>query len=109
MLGLTIVLFCFFVCCSFLHCHDWFCVFFFFFSSRRRHTRWTGDWSSDVCSSDLGLLTLLLPGVTAPPPFSAALMLAAGFAWGVYSIRGRGCADPAGETAANFLDRKSVV
>src|SRR6266581_6352221 len=25
-----------------------------FFSSRRRHTRWTGDWSSDVCSSDLG-------------------------------------------------------
>src|SRR6266487_4735938 len=28
---------------------------FFFFSSRRRHTRWTGDWSSDVCSSDLRL------------------------------------------------------
>src|SRR5690348_16300466 len=25
----------------------------FFFSSRRRHTSWTGDWSSDVCSSDL--------------------------------------------------------
>src|SRR5438876_4482605 len=25
----------------------------FFFSSRRRHTRWTGEWSSDVCSSDL--------------------------------------------------------
>src|SRR6266581_7924814 len=24
----------------------------FFFSSRRRHTSWTGDWSSDVCSSD---------------------------------------------------------
>src|SRR6266487_5605027 len=29
---------------------------FFFFSSRRRHTRWTGDWSSDVCSSDLMLV-----------------------------------------------------
>src|SRR5580704_18580414 len=29
------------------------CVCCFFFSSRRRHTRWTGDWSSDVCSSDL--------------------------------------------------------
>src|SRR6266581_1105191 len=28
----------------------------FFFSSRRRHTRWTGDWSSDVCSSDLLLV-----------------------------------------------------
>src|ERR1022692_4315871 len=30
--------------------------FFFFFSSRRRHTRLQGDWSSDVCSSDLELL-----------------------------------------------------
>src|SRR5688500_20298654 len=28
-------------------------VSFFFFSSRRRHTRLQGDWSSDVCSSDL--------------------------------------------------------
>src|ERR1035441_8172115 len=28
---------------------------FFFFSSRRRHTRCLSDWSSDVCSSDLGL------------------------------------------------------
>src|SRR5256885_8904272 len=33
--------------------------FFFFFSSRRRHTRLQGDWSSDVCSSDLEL-----PGTT---------------------------------------------
>src|SRR5437763_10935817 len=31
----------------------WF-ICFFFFSSRRRHTRYIGDWSSDVCSSDLG-------------------------------------------------------
>ena len=29
------------------------CYLFFFFSSRRRHTRLQGDWSSDVCSSDL--------------------------------------------------------
>src|SRR5690606_39993815 len=28
--------------------------FIFFFSSRRRHTRFSRDWSSDVCSSDLG-------------------------------------------------------
>src|SRR5437764_5408014 len=28
-------------------------ISFFFFSSRRRHTRYIGDWSSDVCSSDL--------------------------------------------------------
>src|SRR5258707_236886 len=31
-------------------------LFFFFFSSRRRHTRYWRYWSSDVCSSDLGLL-----------------------------------------------------
>src|SRR6202000_265006 len=45
----------------------------FFFSSRRRHTGWTGDWSSDVCSSDLrralalrkdaGLLGASAPGL----------------------------------------------
>src|SRR5207248_8957699 len=31
----------------------YFLLFLFFFSSRRRHTRSYGDWSSDVCSSDL--------------------------------------------------------
>src|SRR5437762_6942711 len=31
-------------------------LFVFFFSSRRRHTWYIGDWSSDVCSSDLGFL-----------------------------------------------------
>src|SRR5688500_20315224 len=31
----------------------------FFFSSRRRHTRLQGDWSSDVCSSDLNVATVL--------------------------------------------------
>src|SRR5699024_11755045 len=34
-------------------------VLLFFFSSRRRHTRSKRDWSSDVCSSDLELLTKL--------------------------------------------------
>src|SRR5256885_1403023 len=33
-------------------------LLFFFFSSRRRHTRLQGDWSSDVCSSDLPLSAL---------------------------------------------------
>src|SRR5262245_65237156 len=32
-------------------------LYFFFFSSRRRHTRCLSDWSSDVCSSDLGSCT----------------------------------------------------
>src|SRR5215217_2672682 len=34
-------------------------MFFFFFSSRRRHTRYWRDWSSDVCSSDLGRAELV--------------------------------------------------
>src|SRR5437867_9571788 len=34
-------------------CGVWDLLLFFFFSSRRRHTRSYGDWSSDVCSSDL--------------------------------------------------------
>src|SRR3712207_7576634 len=32
-------------------------MLFFFFSSRRRHTRYWRDWSSDVCSSDLGVIS----------------------------------------------------
>src|SRR6266481_9528343 len=32
----------------------------FFFSSRRRHTRWNCDWSSDVCSSDLPFMLLVI-------------------------------------------------
>jgi len=36
-----------------------FVLFYFFFSSRRRHTRYIGDWSSDVCSSDLPHLVCL--------------------------------------------------
>src|SRR3989454_10513716 len=35
------------------------CCVFFFFSSRRRHTRLQGDWSSDVCSSDLQRVALV--------------------------------------------------
>src|SRR5437764_14351979 len=35
---------------------------FFFFSSRRRHTRYIGDWSSDVCSSDLDLALMIVDG-----------------------------------------------
>src|SRR5256884_2706685 len=34
-------------------------VCFFFFSSRRRHTRCSRDWSSDVCSSDLQIVLVL--------------------------------------------------
>src|SRR5437763_11717838 len=39
-----------------LFSNKFFKSYFFFFSSRRRHTRYIGDWSSDVCSSDLAAL-----------------------------------------------------
>src|SRR5438477_3669060 len=40
-------------------CHIICFLLFFFFSSRRRHTRLTCDWSSDVCSSDLPAILLM--------------------------------------------------
>src|SRR5256885_11187902 len=39
-----------------MHGTDIHVLCFFFFSSRRRHTRLQGDWSSDVCSSDLRIV-----------------------------------------------------
>ena len=49
-----------------------------------------------------GLVGLLLPGLSAPPLVGAALMILAGVAWGVYSLRGRGASDALKETAGNF-------
>src|SRR5690606_41039149 len=51
---------------------------FFFFSSRRRHTRFSRDWSSDVCSSDLMGMSGLPEGRVAPR-LSPLIALAAGF------------------------------
>ncbi len=50
-----------------------------------------------------GLVGLLLPGLAAPPLRGSALMLVAGAAWGVYSLRGKGSGDPLRATAGNFL------
>jgi drug/metabolite transporter (DMT)-like permease len=50
-----------------------------------------------------GLVGLVLPGLAAPPLAGALLMLSAGMAWGVYSLRGRGAGDPTSVTAGNFL------
>jgi len=50
-----------------------------------------------------GLVGLLLPGLSAPPLLGALLMIGAGVAWGIYSLRGRGAGDPTRVTAGNFL------
>jgi len=50
-----------------------------------------------------GLVYLVLPGLSAPPLLGAALMAAAGVAWGLYSLHGRGVTDPLAATAGNFL------
>jgi len=64
---------------------------------RPRATQWLG-----AAIALLGLVYLLLPGLTAPPLAGALLMLLAGMAWGIYSVLGRGSPDPLAETATNF-------
>src|SRR2546426_1360127 len=49
-------------------------IFFFFFSSRRRHTRLQGDWSSDVCSSDLVLGGFSYFDMGVNPPYNFHLL-----------------------------------
>ena len=56
-----------------------------------------------------GLLGLLLPGLSAPPLAGSALMLGAGMAWGIYSLRGKGTGDPMRVTAGNFLRAAPVA
>lgn len=72
------------------------------------HGLWTGErlvprqWLGLLLALG-GLIGLLLPGISAPPVLAALLMLAAGMAWGVYSLRGRRAGDPLRMTAGNFL------
>jgi drug/metabolite transporter (DMT)-like permease len=66
---------------------------------RLRPLQWTG-----FALAFGGLVGLLLPGLTAPPLAGALLMIAAGIAWGAYSLRGRSAAaDATATTAGNFL------
>lgn len=50
-----------------------------------------------------GVLLLLAPGLDRPPLSGALLMIVAGIAWGVYSLRGRAAGDPLRVNAGNFL------
>lgn len=60
-----------------------------------------GEWLG-LALALAGLTTLSLPGATRPDLASLLLMLAAGVAWGVYSLLGRASRDPLGATAGNF-------
>ncbi|MEX2498495.1 MAG: DMT family transporter [Wenzhouxiangellaceae bacterium] len=50
-----------------------------------------------------GLVWLLLPGLAAPPALPAGLMIAAGAAWGIYTLRAKGAGDPIRVTTSNFI------
>ena len=72
------------------------------------HGIWTGERLMRLQIAGLilafgGLVGLLLPGLSAPPLYGSILMLGAGVAWGVYSLRGKGVGDPTNVTAGNFL------
>jgi len=56
-----------------------------------------------------GLVYLVFPGIAAPSPIGAALMLLAGLAWGVYSLRGRAARNPLAQTASNFARTVPMV
>ncbi len=61
------------------------------------------QWAG-LAMASAGLVVLVAPGVSAPPPFSSALMLVAGTAWGAYSLLGRRSGTtPLAATAGNFL------
>jgi drug/metabolite transporter (DMT)-like permease len=61
-------------------------------------TQWLG-----IVAALGGLMYLVLPGLTAPPPSAAALMGIAGVSWGIYSLRGRGVGNPLAHTTVNFV------
>lgn len=75
---------------------------------------WVGERLAPRQSAGLlfafgGLAWLLVPGVSAPPLLGSLLMLGAGVAWGIYSLRGRGAGDPTSVTAGNFLRATPVA
>ena len=56
-----------------------------------------------LASAVAGLVILLSPGLSAPPLTGSVLMIGAGIAWGIYSLRGSSSADPLSVSAGNFL------
>jgi drug/metabolite transporter (DMT)-like permease len=72
------------------------------------HGIWVGERFKGLQLAGLllafgGLVGLLLPGLSAPPLLGSVLMLGAGIAWGIYSLRGKGVGDATRVTAGNFM------
>src|SRR5690242_21560725 len=84
---------------------------FFFFSSRRRHTRLTGDWSSDVCSSDLNGPIRIRSTIFGNPCQSISARTANSTKLPGISVRSYGLRKIARPflAASRLRDRKSVV
>ncbi|MFA5983836.1 MAG: DMT family transporter [Methylococcaceae bacterium] len=62
-----------------------------------------------ILLSFAGFIYLLLPGIYSPSLTGTVLMTAAGIGWGIYSLQGKGVADPILVTAANFLRATTVA
>lgn len=69
-----------------------------------RILQWLG-----LVAATCGLVYLVAPGLSAPSPTAAALMGAAGLAWGVYSLRGIHVSDPIAATTRNFVASVPLV
>ena len=65
---------------------------------RPSQLEWTG-----LVVAFAAFVYLVGPGISAPDPLGAALMVISGIAWGVYSLRGAGVADPLRATSDNFI------
>ena len=71
---------------------------------RPRAMEWLG-----LLVAAAGLVYLVSPGLAAPPLGAALWMAAAGVAWGFYTLRGKGSANPLGDTAGNFVRSVPMV
>jgi drug/metabolite transporter (DMT)-like permease len=74
-------------------------------SGERLHiTEWAG-----VTIAFIGFVYLILPGVTTPSAIGFLLMIVAGIAWGIYTLKGRSSDEPLMDTAYNFLRTLPLV
>ncbi len=74
-----------------------------FFAALRAGERFSPLAWFGLALAAAGIVYLVAPGLSAPDPLGAALMIVAGIAWGAYSLLGRSATDPVQATASNFV------